>query len=439
MNKDLLEKLFKLRRFGIKPGLERISTILNKMGNPQSLLKAIHIAGTNGKGSVASLLASIYKQAGYKVGLYTSPHIFSFNERIKINGKPIADNELEPLVEKYLQLASRFNATFFEITTAIAFEYFANSNTDICVIETGLGGRFDATNVIDPEISVLTKIDFDHEMYLGRTIEEITFEKAGIIKPNKKAIIAPNSKIVYQKLEELKGKSATLIFVEVFAKGRILSIKPNSMNLEIETLIDYYHIDSPLIGKHQFENIATALVCVENLLDNFPIPKNAIIEGIKNVVENACIHGRFEFIRTDPPLIVDVGHNPDAISKTAELVSTILRDTKWNIIFASMSDKNYCKMLEHLYPIAKTFLLPNLEFDRAERNFKLAKCFEQFPESKNIRFQLFDSSFEALVFSLEQNEPTLIIGSFYLIAELVPHLVKILNWNFEITSDRLTI
>ncbi|MEJ5287230.1 MAG: Bifunctional folylpolyglutamate synthase/dihydrofolate synthase [Candidatus Kapaibacterium sp.] len=439
MRKDLLEKLFGLRRFGINPGLERIAKILDDSGNPHRNLKAIHIAGTNGKGSVASLLASIYTEANYNVGLYTSPHIFAFNERIKINGKPIPDEALEPLIEKYLPFSEKYSATFFEITTAIAFEYFANSNVDICVVETGLGGRFDATNIIDPIISVITKIDFDHEQYLGKTLEEIATEKAGIIKPNKKGIISFNNENVYKKIKEICSNSSQILLVEDLVKGNIQSITLNSMMLEIETNKDIYFFETDLLGSHQFENIATSVVCVENLLNQFPISKKSLIDGIKKVRTNAGLYGRFELLRENPPFLIDVGHNPNSIQKTTELIKQLFTNLKWQIIFASMSDKNYSKMIEYLASIAKSFLLPNLQYERAERNSKIAKAIENSSATKSIPFILFDTPEKALEYTLNSHEPTLVIGSFYLLAELTPSLIKHLNWKFEISSDQMTI
>lgn len=438
MKKELLEKLFSLRRFGIKPGLHRITKILNDVGNPEKKLKAVHIAGTNGKGSIASLLASVLFEAGYNVGLYTSPHIYSFNERIRINGKPIPDDILEPLVKKYLPYSEKFNATFFEITTAMAFEYFASSSTDICIIETGMGGRFDATNVIDPEISVIARIDFDHEEYLGKTLEEITYEKAGIIKPGKPAVISFNHEQVYNCIKKIIKNQTKLIFAEELGKVEIKRLKPNFMEIEIVTYNKCYNLRTNFIGKHQAENILTSIICLEHLSSGFHITEKAIVEGVANIKKNSGYYGRFELIPHQQPFIIDVGHNPNSISSVVELLINLYPNTKWNTICALMRDKNHKKILENLIPVTKSFIFPNLKYDRAIANAHLKEI-----AIKELNFSgsvfLFNSTEEALDFAIKLNQPTLVIGSFYLLSELVIPLKERLNWEFEIQGDKLTI
>ena len=262
---QLLEKLFSLHRFGIKPGLERISLLLNEFGNPQNQYKKIHIAGTNGKGTVASTVASILQESGFKVGLYTSPHFLSFNERIKVNGVNIDDESVCKLIEKMFELAKDF--TFFDFTTALAFIFFASQNVDYAVVEAGMGGRFDSTNIIIPELSVITQIDLDHREYLGNTIEEIAFEKAGIIKENIKCIIAEQKHNIHDIFKRVAAeKQSKLILIEerYFAK----EIKFN-MDLSTEftalTPTNEYRIHSPLSGKHQIGNLITAIAAIENL------------------------------------------------------------------------------------------------------------------------------------------------------------------------------
>jgi dihydrofolate synthase/folylpolyglutamate synthase len=441
MDRILLEKLYSLRRFGIKPGLERISALLKKVGNPHEKLRAIHIAGTNGKGSVSSLLASILQESGYRTGLYTSPHIYSFNERIKINGKPIPDPDLEHLVAKYLDIGKDIEATFFEITTAVAFEYFANQGTDICVLETGLGGLHDATNVITPLVSVITKIDFDHEEYIGRTIEEITTQKAGIIKPNRPTVIAKNPKLVYDTILKLNRFRTDIFFVNKLTSSQIIDISPRIMKATISTFENgEYYIESPLIGKHQIDNISTAIVTSETLKSFTKITKETIIEGIKKVRTNTGLFGRFEAIRDNPPIIIDGAHNPDAVDSTVELLGEIYPNTKWIIIFNAMKDKNYKKMLSFLVPIADTFFFPNLQYERANSNVELVNTLKElkttnegskfFPTS--IKF---DTTLEALNYADSLEKPILIIGSFYLLGELIPILKEKYLYNFPLQND----
>jgi len=445
MDKKLLEKLYSLRRFGIKPGLDRISALLKKTGNPHEKLKALHIAGTNGKGSVSSLLASILQESGYKTGLYTSPHIYSFNERVKINGKLISDNELEPLVEKYLDIGKEIEATFFEITTAIAFEYFAKKEIEICVLETGLGGLYDATNVITPLISIITKIDFDHEEYLGRTIEEITAEKAGIIKPNRLAVVSHNQKSVYETIHNLCGARSQIFFVEQLATGKILDIKPHTMKLLFSTIErGEYNIETTLIGEHQFDNILASIITAELLKEYNKITKDTIIEGVKKVRSNTGLYGRFEIIKENPPIIIDVAHNPDAVGSTVKLIGKIYPNLKWNVVFNAMKDKKYKKMLSILVPITNLFLFPNLKYERANLNSELAKTIyeikketettENFPETL-----LFDSTIDALEYVHLNRHPTLIIGSFYLLSESVNWLKEKFLWDYPVQNENFIL
>ncbi len=446
MDPKLTEKLFKLRRFGIKPGLERISELLKKTGNPHLKLNAVHIAGTNGKGSVSALISSILQESRYKTGLYTSPHIYSFNERIKINGIPILDSALEPLVEKYLELGKKVEATFFEITTAIAFEYFAKEGCEVCVVETGLGGRFDSTNVLLPLVSVITKIDFDHEEYLGKTLEEIAKEKFGIIKPPIPAVISRNSENIYSLALEQFGSSSGVILVENLVKGKMIDIKPNIMKFSISTpRFGMLELESPLIGEHQLDNISTAIATTELLSKSLNFSEFNIFNGIKNVRKNSGFFGRFEVIKIIPPFIIDVAHNPNAINVSVELIKKLFPGRRWNIIFAVMKDKNYKTMLNLLIDISERFLLPNLRNDRAQTNIELKNVILEHLAVKRFakpapEIVLFDSPTQALNFSIELNKPVLVIGSFYLLGEIAKELVSKLNWGFPlIESNKIVI
>ncbi len=442
MHKDLLEQLFSLRRFGIRPGLERIGKILEDVGNPQNKIKAIHIAGTNGKGSISSLLASIYKEAGYKVGLYTSPHIYSFNERIRINGVPISDEDLEPLVIKFLKYADTLQATFFEITTAVAFEYFAKTNTDICVIETGMGGRFDATNILNPLATVISKIDYDHTEYLGTSIYDIVFEKAGIIKPNKVCFVSFNDKHVYKYLKKLKSEITNLIFVEEQTQVGNIHLEPDLMRFKFRTNVNDYEIDSPLVGKHQVENIITSVFCAEYLKKEFAVDNQDIYDGVKNVRKNSGLFARFEHLRKTPPFIIDVGHNPNSVLQISNLLGCVYPTIQWNVIFASMKDKNYIEMLKILSKNAKAIILPNLKYERAEKNFIIQQKFEEQIQqycNQKLNIVLVENTDEAYSIVKEQNQPTLVVGSFYLISELVEIFNKEFNWDFHIYSDKIVI
>lgn len=450
MDDYLLNKLFSLRRFGIQPGLERIQYILDNINNPQRKYYTIHIAGTNGKGSVGSILASILQEAGYRVGLYTSPHIFSFNERIKLNGgKEIKDAELEPLVAKLLDIGEKVNATFFEITTAIAFEYFAQNGVDIAVIETGLGGRFDATNVISPLFSVITKIERDHTEYLGDTLEKIALEKAGIAKPRRPLIVGKNSKEIYYILVKLLHSKTDILFAEFLAKPSqpeyIDTRDGKLMKFNIVTpQRNYIQLTTPLLGSYQLDNISTALVAIETIAIPFGIMDEHMQKGIRNIRRNTGLHGRFEIIRREPPIVIDVAHNPNAVATTISELSHIFPSLKWNIIFAAMKDKDIEGMLAPLIPSAKRIILPNLSFERAENNQKIQDMFEV-SNRLNLdgidapKVHLYETSIKALDFALQCNEPLLVIGSFYLLGELASDLNQKIGWKFNVANRRLVV
>lgn len=449
MDDYLLNKLFSLHRFGIQPGLERIRYILDNIDNPQRKYYTIHIAGTNGKGSVASLLASILQESGYKVGLYTSPHIFSFNERIKLNGLEINDTELEPLVAKLLDIGGKVNATFFEITTAIAFEYFAQKGVDIAVIETGLGGRFDATNVISPLFSVITKIDLDHTEHLGNTLESIAFEKAGIAKQNRPLIVGKNPKEIYYTLVKLLHSKTDILLAEFLAKpSQTEYIDSRGGKLMQFNIVsprrNYLQLTTPLLGSYQVDNVSTALTAIETIAIPLGIEDEDIYKGIRNVRQNTGFHGRLEIIRYEPPIIVDVAHNPNAVATTFSELSHIFPSLKWNIIFAAMKDKDIQGMLSPLIPPAKRIILPNLSFERAENNQKIQDMLEASsrlsPNGIDVpEVHLCETSAKALNFALQWNEPLLVIGSFYLLGELAVDLNQQVGWKFNVANSRLVV
>ncbi len=450
MDSDLLNKLFNLRRFGIQPGLDRIEYILDNVDNPQKKYYTIHIAGTNGKGSVASILASILQEVGSKVGLYTSPHIFSFNERIKLNGEEIADADLELLVAKFLEIGAKVNATFFEITTAIAFEYFAQQKVDVAVIETGLGGRFDATNVVSPLFSVITKIDLDHKEYLGDTLQAITLEKAGIAKPNRPLIVGKNIKDVYSTLTKyLYSKTGILLaeFLTKFSQPKYIDeAHEKLMQINVSTpQKHYFRLTTPLLGSHQIDNIATSLTAIETIEIPFGIKDDQIYSGLRNVRQNTGLYGRLEILRLEPPIVIDVAHNPNAVATTLSELNLIFPSLRWNVIFAAMKDKDIKGMVEPIVAFAKTIMLPNLSYERAEKNQTIKEILEEtnslIPNNDMDipEIYLFDTPAEALNFGLECNEPLLVVGSFYLLGELAIDLTRKVGWKFNVKNSKIVI
>jgi dihydrofolate synthase/folylpolyglutamate synthase len=415
---EILNKIFSLHKNGILPGLERTLKLLEKLDNPHLKLKSVHVAGTNGKGSVCSVCASVLKEAGFKVGLYTSPHIFEFNERIKIGGKNISDEDLVLLATPIIKLAEEIGATFFEITTALAFDYFVKNNVDIAVIETGLGGRYDSTNVITPLVSVITQIDLDHTEYLGESLEEIATEKAGIIKKDVPVIVLenkPNLKKIF--IDKATFENAEIRFVADYCK--IISLQQNqdftmTLNLSINNKI-YEKLKHRLSGKHQILNLLVAIEALEEIKSQFNWTDLNLKNGLVNIQYNTGLRGRIEVLTTNPLWIADVGHNPAAIKLLVDTMQTVFgKNRKYNFVFAAMADKDINQMLALIKPICNELILTRPKIERADQIDNMnAIAFD----NRYGKISLFYEVKQAVNYAKEQNQDTIIVGSFYLLNE----------------------
>ena len=312
--------------FKYKLDLSSIKAVCNNLNNPQNNFKSIHVAGTNGKGSTSHMLASIFQESGYKVGLYTSPHLKDFRERIRINGTEIEKNFVVTFVKDQLNFFNHNNISFFEMTVALAFEYFSKSKVDIAIIETGLGGRLDATNIIIPELSIITNIGKDHSEFLGDNIIDIANEKAGIIKKEIPVVLSE-----YQK--------------EVFSVFQKMAIKLNSkIYVADQEYFEEYKTD--LNGGYQKKNIKGVLKLL-SLLNNFKISKNDIKTGLLNVMKNTGLKGRLEFINYNPKVVVDVGHNVEAFKEIIKYLETVVyQDLK--LILGFVKGKDFKNILDLL-------------------------------------------------------------------------------------------
>ena len=354
-----LEKLFTLHTFGVKLGLDNIKHFLSFIGNPQLKLKAIHIAGSNGKGSTAAFIASILMEAGYKVGLYTSPHFVRYNERITINGKQIDDKPVAEFITIHWDYIVEHQLTFFEVTTAIAFEYFYNNKVDYAIIETGLGGRLDATNVLNPLAVVITSISLEHTNVLGNKISLIAQEKAAIIKKDTRVFTAILPKeadtIVEQKCKEENS--------ELFRLDEYINEKDDVLELYTEEIeLDEWNV--PLKGRYQIYNSAlAALVTTKSFLCE---DKIKILEGISNVISNTKIEGRYEYIHRQPTIILDSAHN---IAGIKQFLSEFKKDsdnygTKI-VLFGVMRDKAIDAMLIELNKYFDEIHLTEIKYERS--------------------------------------------------------------------------
>ena len=346
-------------QYGIVPGLERIISLLSHLSDPHLKFPSVHIGGTNGKGSTAAMTASILKQAGYKVGLYTSPHLIDFSERITINDIPISQEGIMRITERLKRAIEQLSIpiTFFEFTTAMAFCYFAESDIDIAVCEVGMGGRFDATNVLSPEVTAITQIDFDHEKYLGHALMDIAYEKAGIIKAGTPVVTGVTQPEVIRLFEEVAhAKSAPLIRLgcEIIVAG------PSPQEFLYERNGQKKIIHCPLLGVHQINNAAIAIGVTEQLR-SFVISENAILEGVDKVLW-PC---RLQIIQTRPLILLDGAHNPSGARALASYLQGIHgnQSGKHWLIVGIMRDKNIKEILSPLAAWADEVVLtrPNIE------------------------------------------------------------------------------
>ena len=330
------------------PGLERIEELCSHFGDPQKKIKTIHIAGTNGKGSSSHLIASVLQSAGYKTGLYTSPHLVEFTERIKINGQEIPEEVITDFVNQNLDFFNYFRASFFEITTLLGFYFFAQEKVDVAVIETGLGGRLDATNVLEPEITLITNISFDHMQYLGDTLEKIAFEKAGIIKNGIPIVIGERQAETSPVFETVaQGKNAPLQYAEDFCQLENVSFSDGKMKAEVSCSENplLKEIEVGLGGFYQEKNIKGVITVLTLLKEKkWKIKESAIQEGFKNVLQNTGLKGRWYFLQKDPIVLCDTAHNEAGVKFVTEQLRTLSYHDLY-IVWGMVKDKEIDKIL----------------------------------------------------------------------------------------------
>lgn len=417
---ELLNWLFSLHRFGIKPGTERIKQLLEFLGNPHHKIQTIHIAGTNGKGTTATTIASILKSAGYRVGLYTSPHLIDFNERIQINGKLIEDDYLIEFILNIKNEQEKTQATFFEITTALAFQYFSENKVDIAIIEAGMGGQNDATNVIHPILSIITPIGLDHQEYLGDTIFKIAKDKAGIFKPKSKALVSDLNLELTKLFENIADSSSTqLYFLDDLARLNDLQYANYKAMIDFTSMSKNYIVHSPLLGKHQAWNTICGATAVKLIRDNYPVNENHIIEGIEKLHHNFFFAGRFQIIRQNPLIIIDVAHNYDSFLRLLEIAEDLNLLPNTQLCFAIMADKEYHKIINLIEDKFQQIWITQPKIERAANPRKLYELFR----NKNKVF-VRDNVDNCLQDILQENQNVIFAGSFYLIGEVLQYINK---------------
>lgn len=426
---EALEYIHGTYKFGIKLGLENIKKLLELMGNPQKDLRIIHVAGTNGKGSTCAFINQMLIEAGFKVGLYTSPYLEFFNERIKFNNVPISNDDLASITEFVkdkvnLMTSQGFNhPTEFEIVTAIGFEYFKRMDVDFVVLEVGLGGRFDATNVIEsPELCIITSIGYDHMDILGQTIEQIAYEKAGIIKETSTVILGlQRYKEAIDVISKVcKQKNANLI--EVKSDYKITKSTLDGTVFDCITPKGVYkNLEIKLLGVHQIENALNCVYAFEYLSDKYNISTTALVKGLLNAKWN----GRFEVVSKKPIVILDGAHNIDGIKALVDNCAQYLKDKKISIVVGILKDKEYQKMLYMITKITTNVIFTLVPYQkRAFLPDEAKKVALQFG------FKFIEDYKEAINMSLEEaseDSAVLICGSLYLVGAARTYLKSIFS------------
>jgi len=408
--------------------LRRMERLLARLGNPQNAVKSVHIAGTKGKGSTAAMLASVLKQSGYRTGLYTSPHLLSIRERIQIDGRQISEDEFARLAVRIKPEVEAVNAngnlgelTTYEILTALAFLCFQDSGVAYQVLETGLGGRLDATNVVQPEVCVTTSISYDHMDVLGSTLAEIAMEKAGIIKPGSIVVTAPQAPETMKVLEDVcRQQKVKLVRVGEDVIWRQKSIRPEKQSFRLKGLMGEYDIEVPLLGEHQLENAATAVAAAEALAGRGAvITARAIINGIASV----SWPGRLQVLRKKPWVIVDGAHNGDSVRRLVAALRQYFKFEKAFVIFGASSDKNIAAMAEELKTFPDRVIVTSSRHPRAVAVELLAEEFSR----ENIIPVISENVASAVEKALSlagSGDLVCATGSLFLVAEVMEYMQR---------------
>ncbi len=412
-------------RLGIKPGLQRMNHLLEQLGNPQTKIKTIHIGGTNGKGSTVTYLRNVLQESGYSVGTFTSPYFERFNERISSNGKPISDHDLTALVEKVMVIAESMEGSEwgspseFEVITAMSFYYFAEMNkVDVVLYEVGLGGRLDSTNVITPLVSVITSIGMDHMQYLGDRIEDIAFEKAGIIKERVPVVSGVSQKAAQQVIKNIAEKNHS----DLYQLGQNFSVEHSAILEKGERFTylsqgqkEVYEIS--MIGTHQVENAGVALKVLEILATHNQMKCNK--EEIKIGMKKAYWPGRMEQISTKPAIILDGAHNPEGITALVRTIKERFHSKKISVLFSALKDKELKPMISLLDSAAHRIAFTSFDFPRvasSEELFDLSIHHHKKQTSDWMKY------LDDKIYSMDEDEVLFITGSLYFLSEVKPYI-----------------
>jgi len=409
-----------------KKDLTNTIILCEHLGNPHQKFKSIHVAGTNGKGSVSHMLAAILQTAGYKTGLYTSPHLKDFRERIKVNGEEINEKFIIDFTGKIKPLIEEIEPSFFEITVAMAFDHFAEQKIDIAVIEVGLGGRFDSTNIITPELAVITNIGWDHMNILGDSLEKIAFEKAGIIKPNIPVVIGENLPVTKLIFEEVASEKNAPLHLAT-GKRNVTSWEWEKHELIVEiaeqgkTDHKKYHLDLP--GIYQSKNLLTVLEACSVLKDlGYDLGENEVRQGLQKTKKLTALHGRWEVIHEHPTIVLDVGHNEDGIKQIVQQIE-LTTHHELHIVFGVVKDKEVDKVLS-LLPHAAHYYFTQAQIPRAlpaEVLKSKAENIKRDPGGQSLKGDIFpevNAAVKSALARANKDDLILVCGSVFLVGEV---------------------
>lgn len=411
-----IEYLYSRLKFGSIPGLERIEALCNLVGNPQDKLRFVHVGGTNGKGSTCSMIAGMFHNAGYKTGLFTSPYVIDFRERIQIDGEMIDPNELGSIVEELIPLVAELDKqgitpTEFEVLTVVALVYYQRHNCDFVVLEVGLGGLCDSTNIIkNPEVCVITSVSYDHTHILGETIEEIAFQKSGIIKENTSVVVYPQP---FEEAQQIIIKTAKEKNCRIYAVDEDL-INPveSDMSGSVFSYKDYT-VKVSLVGAHQLYNAATAFEAGIALIER---GVNLTVENILFGIEAAHIAARTQIVSKRPLVVIDGGHNPDGVAALCKNLVTVFSGKSVTAIVGMMADKDISESAKLLAPLCDKILTVTVDNPRSMKADGLKEIFERY-NSDVTAFDNLGSALNEVIGKIGENEMLLICGSLYLASE----------------------
>ena len=406
-----------------KPGLERIRDFCHYLGDPQLNYLTIHVAGTNGKGSVSHMLASVLQHAGYRVGLFTSPHLRDFRERMRVDGNMITEREVVDFVARHKAKMRELDLSFFEMTTAMAFDFFSTAEVEVAVIETGLGGRLDATNIITPEVSVVTNIGLEHTDLLGDTIEKVAAEKAGIIKPHIPIVLGEANEQYNHVFEHRAAElGSRVIYAEPDFEIVERSRERDFQHIVLNRLRDVhrFEIDMDLVGEYQYHNVITAAAAADYLdrYTNITIPRRAFVEGMANVVKTTSLAGRWQRLSDKPYIVCDTGHNAHGIKYVADELQRLASHYERQICIIGFAKEKSIDDILPLLPRNAYYIFTQASSPRALPVAQLAEKAASFGLNGEMR----STVAQALSYAREiatERDMIFIGGSNFIVAEIV--------------------